>query len=108
MITYFSVPYSFQSLATQNTAIVKLNEYLGTLLRVNPKVIPVSALFSVYKNPYLHGNIKDEQAYPICKTLIDSSEVLIVLRLPGWEYSDIVLNEAGYAASLDKVILYAD
>jgi hypothetical protein len=108
MITYFVVPYSFQSLTTQNNAIVRLNEHLGGFMRRNKNVTPVSALFSVYKNPYSQGNIRDEAAYPICRTLIDSCDIVVVLRLPGWEYSDIVMNEIGYAIHAKKVIIYED
>ena len=108
MIIYYCVPYSLQSLATQNEAIVLLNKHLGGALLRNPSVVPLCALFSVYKNPHTSGNIRDEQVYNVCRALIDSCEIFVVLRLKGWEYSDIVTNEIGYAAFRNKVIVYED
>lgn len=107
MIAYIAVPYSFQSLASQNEAIVYLNKHIAHFSKKNPKYTAVNALYTLYKNPFApDGPVVDKLAYPVCRTLIDSADVFVVVQLPGWEYSDILSNECAYAAHVRKPMTY--
>lgn len=108
MIAYIAIPYSVQSIATQNEAIITLNKHFGKLIANNPSIIPVNALYSVYKNPQMGPITRDVEVYPACRTLIEACNIFIVLRDKGWEYSDIIMNETAYAANIHKPIYYED
>lgn len=110
MITYISIPYSVEHLSTQNSAIKTLNKYLATFYKRNPNMAGVNTLYSIYNNPLLDPKHKIgyKEVYSTAKILLDSSLALIVLKVPNWDYSDIVMNEISYFSSLNRPILYED
>lgn len=107
MIAYISVPYSMKSHQSQSEAILYLNKYIARFTRLNKDIAAVNALYSIYKNPSVSGAVsEDEAAYPICRTLIDSADIFIIVRRPNWEYSNLLMNECHYAAHIKKPITY--
>lgn len=108
MIAYISIPYAPESLTTQNEALIRLNRAIARFSRVNPTYTCVSALYSVYKNPFANGMFTRKEVYGVSKILIDSADLVVVLREPGWTDCDLVMNEAAYAAVSNKTLIYID
>ena len=108
MIAYVSFPYSMDHHASKNRAIVGLNKALASLYRRNPNWVYVNGLYSHYNNPHIPTETKlgISDALQLSKVLLDSAQVCIVIHAKGWEYSDIVMTEAGYFSSLNRPILY--
>lgn len=113
MIVYVSSPYTLEHVSTQNGAIIKLNKALGSFYKRNPKWAAVNALYSFYNNP----NVAEDSAmhkpsykvlYGMAHTLMKSAQVHVVLRTPGWEYSDIVMNECACAAQCGVPTVFED
>lgn len=113
MIVYVSVPYSIEHLSTQNAAVCHLNRTLASIYRRNPSWAAVNALYSFYNNP--NGTEDNQLAKPqykvlfgIVQSLIRSAQVHIVLKVPGWEYCDIVLAECACATQLGVPTVFQD
>lgn len=103
MIVYVSAPYSLEHLFTQNTAITQLNRSLAGFYHRNPTWAAVNALYTVYNNPNIMEDsgqkvITYKTLFSTVSTLMRASQVHVVLAVPGWEYSDIVLSECACAA----------
>lgn len=108
MIVYCSVPYALNNVSSQNKAMAALNKMLGKLYSNQPQAIAVSGLYSTYNNPDAptKGPRNEMEVFPYSRLLIDASDILVVIMLPGWEYDHIVVNEVGYAAVRNKRIIY--
>lgn len=105
ILAYISVPYTIKSHETIREASNKVLEVAGNLNQKDSRVLGVNGMLSWYQQMV---PTQDKEIYPFCRSLIDSCDVLAVVRSPGWEYSDIVMNEAAYAASLKKQVIYID
>ena len=110
MIFYLSVPYSIRSIESQAKAVLAAQKAAAKMMSFQEeRAIPVSGIFTWYKNPEIHSKLTEEKdVYPFSKPLLDASKALVVVREPGWEYSDIVQQEAGYAHHTQKPIIYVD
>lgn len=113
MIVYVSAPYSLEHLSTQNSAITNLNKSLGSFYKRNPKWAAVNALYSFYNNPNVgEGSVIHKPSYKVLydmvQSLMRSSQVHVVIRTPGWEYSDIVMNECACAAQCGVPTVFED
>lgn len=108
MIVYVSVPFLLDNQETKNAALKQLGHFLGKFYRDNPDKAAVSCLYSIYDNPLLQDKATYKDVYGASGILIRSADIHITLNVPGWEYSEIVLNERHLAASLNKVMLIAD
>ncbi len=108
MIVYCSVPYALNNVSSQNRAMIALNKMLGKLYSNQPQVVAVSGLYSTYNNPHAPttGPRNEMEVFPYSRLLIDASNVMVVIMLPGWEHDHIVYNEIGYAAIQNKRIIY--
>jgi hypothetical protein len=108
MIAYISVPFLLDNQETKNKALKQLNGFLGKFYRDNPDKAAVNCLYSVYDNPLLQDKATYRDVYSASELLIRSAEIHITLNVPGWEYSELVLNERHLARNLNKVMLIAD
>lgn len=108
MIVYVSVPFLLDNQETKNVALKQLNRFLGKFYRDNPDKAAVSCLYSIYDNPLLQDKATYKDVYSASGILIKSSTIHITLNVPGWEYSELVLNERHLAMSLNRVMLIAD
>ena len=101
MLAYVSIPYAMNNRDSQRIAILKLNKFIGQFVRQNPNWYAVNALFNEY------GNVNIEDAiYAQANCLIRASDVVMVLKEPGWEYDHILNNEAGFAAAIGKPVQF--
>ena len=106
MIVYVSTPYSLEHTSTQKRALVSLNKALGGIYKRNPKWACVNPLYSLY-NP--EPTKPDYAALIITiETLMKSSQAHIVVRVPGWEDSDVVLTECAVAAKHGVPTVFED
>lgn len=114
MIVYVSAPYSLEHLFTQNTAIMQLNRSLAGFYHRNPKSAAVNALYTIYNNPNLMEDNKGTKQvtyktlYQTVGVLMRSAQIHVVLRVQGWEYSDIVMSECACAAQLGIPTVFED
>lgn len=110
MILYLSVPYSIKSKESIEKAALAAQKAAGQMFSYRDEIsTPVSGIFSWYKNPDLLGEMKEERdVYPFSKPLVDAAKAVVVVREPGWDYSDIVQQEASYAYHTNKPIIYID
>jgi hypothetical protein len=104
MIVYYAVPYTIDDLGSMNRAMSALNAHLGSALLRNDKIIPVCALYSVYGME----DITWRKTYMHSKLLLDSAQMFVIVQLPGYEYSDVIMNEAAYAAIKNIPIILED
>ncbi len=104
MIVYYAVPYTIYDLGSMNRAISALNTHLGKALLRNDNVVPISSIYSIYGMPEINWR----KVYPHSRLLIDSAEMFVVLQLPGYEYSEVVMNEAAYAAIKNIPVILED
>ena len=98
MIVYVSTPYSLEHPHTQRAALVSLNKALAGVYKRNPTWACVNPLYSIY-NPQ-PTNPDYMALFVLMETLMRSAQAHIVIRSPGWEYSDVVLAECAHAAKL--------
>lgn len=113
MIVYVSVPYSLEHLFTQNTAITSLNRNLANFYKRNPRWAAVNALYTVYNNPNIiedkgSKTVTYKTLYGTVGLLMRSTNIHVVLRVPGWEYSDVVMSECACAAQLGIPTVFED
>jgi len=110
MIVYVSYPYAIQgnTLESRNRAIKELNRIFAKLYATNPTWCFVNGLFSTYNNPDFKDSDPFKGILYASKTLLDSSSHLIIVRTPGWDYSDIVIQEGKYAYIKNLPITYLD
>lgn len=104
MIAYLSVPFSYKNYDSVTSAASTASELIGKLK--TPSVVPVSGVLSWYQNKDTEYPKQERDVYQFSKPLVDACGILIVVRLPGWEYSDIVQQETAYAHYLQKPIEY--
>ena len=113
MIVYVSIPYSIEHLSTQNAALAQLNKQLAGFYKRNPRWAAVNALYSVYNNPNLMEDsgsrqITYKQLYSTVAVLMKSASAHIIIKNPGWEYSDIVLAECACANQTKTPTIFED
>ena len=113
MIVYISIPYSLEHLSTQNTAITHLNRILAGFYKRNPTWAAVNALYTIYNNPNMledanSRQVTYKQLYGTVGLLMKSANAHVVIRVPGWEYSDIVMAECACAGQLGIMSLSED
>ena len=106
MIVYVSVPYSLEHISTQRRALESLNKTLAGVYKRNPKWACVNPLYSFYSP---QPTKPDYTALIVTiETLMRSSQAHIVVRVPGWEYSDVVLTECAIAAKHGVPTVFED
>lgn len=108
MIVYVSTPFLLEHQDTKNIAIARMNKFLGKFYKANPRWVAVNSLYSVYKNPSMQDQITYKHLYAASAALIRSSGMHITLMSPGWEYSEIVLNERHLAMTLKMPMVEAE
>ena len=106
MIVYVSTSYSLEHANTQRGALVSLNKTLAGVYKRNPNWACVNPLYSFYSPE----STKPDYAalFVLIETLMRSSQVHIVVRSPGWEYSDVVLTECAIAAKHGVPTVFED
>lgn len=103
MIAYFSIPYSMSSQRTKQDAALQLTKIIGKFVLDNPNWYGVNALLSTYPSV-----VPEDTIYEHANLLIKSADVFMVICDKGWEYDDMVLNEATYAALRKLPIKYME
>jgi hypothetical protein len=104
MLIYFSHPYAIGHRDSQRTAILGLNKAIAMYVKENKDSYAVNALY----NEYGDRVALEDSIYMQAGTLIRASNALIVIKAPGWEYSNVVAQEIIYAESIKKPILDID
>lgn len=108
MIVYVSTPFLLEHQDTKNIAIARMNKFLGKFYKANPRWCAVNALYSIYNNPLLEDAATYKNLYSTAGLLIRGSQMHVTLKAPGWEYSELVLNERHLAMSLNLPMIEAD
>lgn len=111
MIAYVSFPYSLQHPATQEVAIAGLGKVLAKLYKDKPNYVFVNPLYTFHKNPYAEKGsslfeVKPVIVQALIETFMKSADLHIIVRHPGWEYSDVVLSECAVSNRLGMSTLY--
>lgn len=108
MIVYVSYPYAYNNLESCNHAIESLNKLFAKLYKSNKTWCFVNGLFSTYNNPDIVTTDKRKSTFFCSKILLDSANHVIIVRKPGWDYSEIVTEEGRYAYVKNLPISYID
>jgi hypothetical protein len=108
MIVYVSYPYAYDNLESRNKAIESLNKLFAKLYKTNTTWCFVNSIFSTYNNPDLNTTDMRKATFFSSKTLLDSCSHVIIVRKPGWDYSEIVTEEGRYAYVKNLPISYID
>lgn len=108
MIVYVSTPFLLEHQDTKNIAIARMNRFLGKFYKANPRWTAVNSLYSVYNNPLVEDQVTYKHLYTTSALLIRASGLHVTLMAPGWEYSELVLNERHLAMTLKTPMIEAD
>ena len=113
IIAYISYPYSLDHKDTQSIAAKGLGTTLAAFYKRNPTWACVNPLYSFHNNPYAEKGSPLETPTPavlkgLIEVLMKSATVHIVVRKPGWEYSDIVMAECACANKFGIPTHYED
>lgn len=110
-VLYVGIPYAIRP-DLMLFAKTELLKFFGTIAPHQDEYsfLPVNSLLTAYNSPDLPAGtvLTDKIIYSVAKHLIDASSGMLILRYPGWEYSEILMNEAAYAAATGKPVSYAD
>lgn len=100
MIVYLSIPFIIGNEESEAKAVRYLTASFTALANDHPKLVPVNALMSMYRNEEFDklGKSRREDIYYGCaRLLLDSSKMLIFSKIDGWEYDEVMRNECSYA-----------
>lgn len=112
MIAYVSIPYDISSHLNRGVATNRLGRVLSHLYSKQDRWAYVNALYSVHDNSELTSNIKatsfNNVLFTFVNGLLRSSDKHVVVRLPDWDSSEIVMTECAYAAKLGIETVFLD
>lgn len=107
MIAYVCVPYTTLSRESMNQAVDRANRHIATLYKTSgDKWCFVSSIYSVYDHVEIGKPV--DQVYPVSRSLIEAADIVILLRMPGYEHCELAMNEMYYAAHKNKTIVEHD
>lgn len=106
-LVYVAAPYS--AIPDKTKLMEQISKFCADYMIEHPGVYLVPGL--VHHYAYLQNNaLGDTYEFwqDFCRTMIDRSDMVFVLKYPGWEKSVGVSDEVEYSALGNKPVTYFD